>query len=184
MLIVNYFPGSLGDTIISKLTSLPSWVDYLGSVKLDYPWNLKTVTFYQSTDIQKQIIFKAFLKPWLEKHKIIGAHRFESFDFKKFDSNINVLTIDPRQCLDYVAPMFITKVQKVVGYYDGKMQQLDQVLAEKYGKDNKLQLDLAKSQIVKWCEQNILDSDIVMDLSKFLNDANYVNQFQRLINEV
>lgn len=184
MLIVNYYPGSLGDTIITHLANVEHWRDYVDSVKIDYPWNLKTMHFYQSSGNQQQMIYKCFIKPWLDNNKVIGAHRFESFDYRKLNPDIQVLTVDPVNCLDYVAPLFIKKVQKVVGYYDNKLQQLDQVLAEKYGEDNKLQFELAKNQIIKWREQNILDSDIIMDLSKFLDDVSYVDQYRSLIYEV
>ena len=82
MLIVNYYPGSLGDTIITHLANVEHWRDYVDSVKIDYPWNLKTMLFYQSSDNQQQMIYKCFIKPWLDNNKVIGAHRFESFDYR------------------------------------------------------------------------------------------------------
>lgn len=181
MLLVNYYPGSLGDTIIHKLTALPQWVDYVGSVKLDYPWNLKTVAFYKSSFEQKRHVFNSIIKPWLKNNQVIGAHRFEQFDFQTLDNNIKVLSIDPRQCLDLVAPLFMQKVQKVVGYYDSTVQQLDQVLIKRYGENHKIRIDLAKKQITKWCENNILPTDTVINLKLYLDDSSYIDQYKQLV---
>lgn len=181
MLIVNYFPGSLGDTVITYLKDIPYWTDYVGSVKLDYPWNLKTVDFYESIPEQQRLVYSSIVKPWLEKNNVIGAHRFNCFDFKQLDPALNVLTIDPRSSLDYVAPLFINKVQKIVGYYNSDTQALDTALAKRYGDNSALQIELAKKQIIEWCDQNIISGDVVIDLAKFLDNSEYIKQFQSLM---
>jgi hypothetical protein len=170
----------LGDTVITKLTDLPQWKDYLGSVKLDYPWNLKNVKFYQSLPEQQQYVYNEIIKPWLVEKHVIGVHRFEQFDFTQLDKKLKVLSIDCRQCLDYVAPLFIQKVQKVVGHYDSTVQHLDTVITQKYSDNHKLKIELSKRQILNWCNTNILPGDAVMQLEKFLEDPNYIHQFKNL----
>lgn len=168
----------MGDTIIAYLLGVDYQRDYLGRVRHEYPWNFKDVGFYQLPIESKANIFTDVIKPWLDDCGIIGAHRFEQFDFRELDNSIQVLSIDPRSCLDQVAKMFIDKVQSELGYYHAVDQTLDSAIVEKYGIDSELRIKFAQKKIIQWAEHNILPSDNVVGLDEFLQDSSCVDQYK------
>jgi len=168
----------MGDTIIAYLLGVDYQRDYLGRVRHEYPWNFKDVGFYQLPIESKANIFIDIIKPWLDDCSIIGAHRFEQFDFRELDNDIQVLSIDPRCCLDQVAKMFLNKVQSETGYYHAMDQTLDTAIAERYGPSSELRIKFAQKKITQWAERNILPSDSVVSLTEFLQDNSCVDQFK------
>jgi hypothetical protein len=46
MIIINYYPGSLGDTVIAQLSGLTYIKDQTNRILLEYPSTLKHTDFY------------------------------------------------------------------------------------------------------------------------------------------
>jgi hypothetical protein len=168
----------MGDTIIAQLLGKEDQRDELGRVRNEYPCDLKKFDFYQMPwDLQVKV-YTETIKPWLDTNQIIGAHRFEQFDFKKLNSNFRVLSIDPRSQLEQVAGMFLSKVQADQGYYLSIDQAVNNAIVARYGSNSKIQLQLAQKRIVQWTEHNILSTDIVLSLDEFLQDSSCIDEFR------
>lgn len=176
-LLVNYFPGSLGDTVIAYLLGFDSQRDHRGRIRNGYPWDLKEVDFYYQPLDSKIKVYVEIIKPWLDEYNIIGVHRFECFDFALLD-DVQVLSIDPRSMLDQVASMYLDKVQSDEGYYHSADQTVNDAIVARYGNNSELKLQLAKKRIIQWCEHNILSSDIVLSLDEFVQDNSCVDKFR------
>lgn len=181
MLIVNYYPGSLGDTIISKLSKLPYRKDSLDRTLIGYPRHLKQTRFYNLPDYLKLAMYNKCVDPWLQSNKIIGAHRFLAYDFKGLDNKINTLSIDPRKALNYVAEMYVQKVYASLGHGNLVMNTVFQKIIDRYGNDTKLINRALVKQISDWADENIQTSDLTICLAKFLIEPECINDYKDLV---
>jgi len=172
MLVVNYFPGSRGDTIISQLSGLPSSVDNLNRTIIDYPYDIKYVEFYNKSIDEQKLIFSQTVVPFLENNGIIGAHRFNKLNYRDFDNRITVISIDPTSAIDQVVQWYDNKVFDVFGHGD---QVINSIL-EKTNKD--LKHIRFRKDIERWTKENILDTDVILDLKKYLDNPEYLNEFK------
>lgn len=168
----------MGDTVIAYLLGKEDQRDYLGRVRNGYPWNLKDVEFYRLAHRDKVKVYVDKIKPWLDEYNVIGAHRFEQFDFCQLD-DVMVLSIDPRTCLDIVAEMFLAKVQFDEGYFRDIDQNVNNAIVSRYGNNSELRLKFAQKRIIQWAEHNILPTDNVLGLDEFLQNKSCVDRFKQ-----
>jgi hypothetical protein len=182
MIIVNYYPGSLGDTIIAQLSGLAYIKDQTNRTLLEYPSNLKHTDFYGKTLAEQQSIYKVDIAPWLSTHGIIGSHRFESFDYRQLDNSIKVISINPMGSLDTIVKYYKEKVFNLYPHPDERISTLINKIDNKYGVDSKHYAIIIQKYIKQWVENNILESDIILDIDKFINNPQYLNDFRQYYN--
>ena len=175
MLIVNYYPGSLGDTVIAELTGLPITRDEYDRVCLDYPAELKQVEFYEKTLEEQHKIYNTIKS---KNINIIGAHRFNNFDFKLLDPTVNVISINPGGAVSLVAKYYKNKVHFQYPHWNLAIRKLIKNIETKYGKESTYYEDIIVKHIKQWTESNILATDTQFDLQTYLDDQSYIKQFK------
>ena len=177
MLIVNYFPGSMGDTVISQLSGLPFIKDNLNRTIIDYPDELKQVEFYDGSTSDQTLVYKQHLADALHDKGILGAHRFKQFDFKSLDHRIKVVSIDPTTVLQQVVEWY---TEKVFAVYTHNNNTINKILEKN---DHKLNAIRFKYDIEYWIKTNILKSDIIFDLGQYIANPEYINEFKVYYNK-
>jgi len=126
-------------------------------------------------------MYKKCVQPWLNQNKIIGAHRFNAFDFTKLDNQIQTLSIDPRQALYYVAEMYLSKVYNSLGHGDSMIDNIFKKVTDRYGNDNTMITRAIVKQIADWADENIKSSDITLCLAKFLIKPNCLDEYKSFV---
>ena len=182
MIIINYYPGSLGDTVIAQLSGLTYIKDQTNRILLEYPSTLKHTDFYFKTLTEQKSIYKDDIAPWLLTHKIIGSHRFESFDYRLLDNSIQVISINPMGSLDTIVKYYKEKVFNLYPHPDTRVSTLINKIDNKYGVDSNHYSTIIQKYIKQWVENNILASDIILDIDKFIDNPQYLNDFRQYYN--
>ena len=173
MYIVNWYPGSYGDRIITDLFDIEFTVTESDIYRLPYDPVLKYPETYR---LDFETLFKQFqtvVKPDLHKYGVIGAHRFDKLDFTKFLPDVKVISIDPGNKINSVTASFFKKVQ------GGRPESDNPILKYLLNKNQIGSATIYKNKLINsWKRDNILKNDIIFDLDRYLDDSTYTQWFK------
>lgn len=173
MYIVNWYPGSYGDRIITDLFDIKYSVSDNDTYFLPYNNILKEPETYQFDFETLLLHFQTVVQSDLTKYGVIGAHRLSKLDFTEFLPKIKVISIDPDNCINLVVDNFLKKVQGLRPEHDNPI--IKYLL-------NKNQTSSAKTHknklITDWKRDNILETDLIFSLEQYLSNKDYINYFK------
>jgi hypothetical protein len=166
--IVNFYPSSMGDSFISH--AFPDIKFSIGPEKysLHNVWRLQNYNWTEEELIDQKII-----NYFNSGNYLISTHRFDSYDFKKICPTVTIISIDPIGLEESIAIRLNTKTHKNI---KNKFYSLN--------KSTKNKILLSIVDIKKWRKENILDSDIVINLKKLLEEKNFYYDEWRLKNNL
>ena len=174
MYIVNWYPGSYGDRIIKDLFDIEFTVTESDIYRLPYDPVLKYPETYQLTDSSFKLKVMPLALASLKNFGVIGAHRLSGLDFTQYFKNIKVVSIDPGNYSNIVSENFFKKVQGVRPEHDNP------IVKYLLNKNQNSTAEIYKQKLIlDWKRDNILETDIVFSLNRYIEDINYCNWFKK-----
>lgn len=174
MYIVNWYPGSYGDRIIKDLFDLKFTIIENDTYILPYNQLFKFPETYCLSESDLRLSIDKLILPDLKKYNVIGAHRLNKFNFDGLINGCKVISIDPTDCYDNIIDSYFKKVHGRWTEPDNRF--INQLLS-------KQKLDIARRYkrklIENWQRNNIVESDIIFELRKYLEDPEYINWFKK-----